>query len=564
MRIARALSLPLLSACLVSGGCTWTSKPPAVLTSLAVTPVGPAITVGATQQFAAIAKFKDGSSKDITSSVTWSSSDNHIASISGSGLATGIAAGITTISATSASVTGSTALDVTSANFNNSLLNGDYAFTVTALDSRGPAFFAGTIQADGKGNLTGVEDANTAAGVATDVALTGTYNVFADGRGSMTVNASGGLASHTFRFILESNATIGRLIEFDSISTSSGTFEKQDPAAFNAGAVLGNYVFRLGGLDSSANRIAEIGVFSADGAGSISNGLEDVNDNGVGSSSVSVSGTYAVAANSRGTAMLSTSMGSANFAIYVVSANKANFIEIDSTPATVLAGTAEKQPSQGFSNASLSGGYVFLLEHTTSQNLGEFDKAGQLTLDGAGHITSGVQDEDFGNLLVNVTGGTYAVAANGRGTLQQETSAGGRSYTYYMLSPSKLFMLQEGSSSIAFGVAELQQRTAFSNASLAGAYAFSASELGETQTEISVQMLADGTGNVHGLGDASVDGAQSSTVLNGTYQVAANGRSVVTLAQPVGAEGFIFYMISPSRAVVVGIKPDADGTVQLQ
>jgi hypothetical protein len=563
MRIARALCLPLLSACLVASGCTWTSRPPSVLTSLEVTPIGPAITKGATQQFTATGKFKNGSSKDMTSSVNWSSSDNTIANINASGLATGLSAGITTITATSGSVSGSTALDVSSANFNNSVLNGDYAFTVTALDSRGPAFFAGALQADGNGNITGVEDANTAAGIAQDVPLTGTYTVFADGRGSMTVNATG-LPSHTFRFILESNSTIGKMIEFDSTSTSSGTFEKQDPAALNAGAVVGNYVFRLGGLDSGGNRMAEVGVFSADGAGNISNGLEDINDNGSGSSSVAVSGTYTVGAHGRGTEVLNTSLGSANFAIYVVSANRANFIQVDSAPATVLAGTAEKQPSQGFSAASLSGGYVFLLEHSTSQNLGEFDKAGQIRLDGTGHITSGVQDEDFGNLLVTVTGGSYAVAANGRGTLQEETSAGGRSYTFYMLSANKIYILQEGSSSIAVGVAEVQQTAAFSNASLAGAYAFSASELGETQTEISVQMLADGAGKVQGLGDASVDGVQSSAVLNGTYQVAANGRTVVTLAQPVGAEGFIFYMISPSRAVVVGVKPDADGSVQLQ
>jgi hypothetical protein len=66
------------------------------------------------------------------------------------------------------------------------------------------------------------------------------------------------------------------------------------------------------------------------------------------------------------------------------------------------------------------------------------------------------------------------------------------------------------------------------------------------------------------LGDVSVAGTQSSAVLNGTYQVAPNGRTIVTLAQPVGAEGFIFYLISPAKAVVVGVKPDAEGTVQLQ
>jgi hypothetical protein len=82
------------------------------LKSIAVTPASPIIASGATQQFTATETYSDNTTKDITSSVTWSSSDAGIATITNAGLATAIAAGSTTITATSGSVSGSTTLTI--------------------------------------------------------------------------------------------------------------------------------------------------------------------------------------------------------------------------------------------------------------------------------------------------------------------------------------------------------------------------------------------------------------------------------------------------------------------
>jgi uncharacterized protein YjdB len=90
----------------------------AALSSIAVTPATPAIAQGVTQQFTAIGTYTDSSTLDVTSSVTWSSSDQNIATISSGGLATGGASGDSTIQATyksGASVTGTTTLTVSSA-----------------------------------------------------------------------------------------------------------------------------------------------------------------------------------------------------------------------------------------------------------------------------------------------------------------------------------------------------------------------------------------------------------------------------------------------------------------
>jgi trimeric autotransporter adhesin len=86
---------------------------PALLSSISVTPVNPSIVLGTTQQFAAIGTFSDTTTQNITSSVTWNSSNATIATISSNGLATTVAAGSTTISATSGGISGSTTLTVT-------------------------------------------------------------------------------------------------------------------------------------------------------------------------------------------------------------------------------------------------------------------------------------------------------------------------------------------------------------------------------------------------------------------------------------------------------------------
>jgi hypothetical protein len=86
----------------------------ATLTSIAVTPANPTEPINSSLQFTATGTFSDNSTKDITSTVAWASSNAEAATISASGLATtgGTAALTTTISATLDNVTGSTVLTV--------------------------------------------------------------------------------------------------------------------------------------------------------------------------------------------------------------------------------------------------------------------------------------------------------------------------------------------------------------------------------------------------------------------------------------------------------------------
>ena len=94
---------------LLEGAANFTGP---TLVSISVTPPSPSIWVGSTQQYAAIGTYSDGSTQNLTGSATWSSSNTAVATINGAGLATGVAAGSSTITATSGSISGSATLNV--------------------------------------------------------------------------------------------------------------------------------------------------------------------------------------------------------------------------------------------------------------------------------------------------------------------------------------------------------------------------------------------------------------------------------------------------------------------
>lgn len=96
-------------------GSTGLTVSQATLTSLAVTPASPVLVIGAKQQFAATGTFSDGSKQDLTSVVTWNSSQPTVASIGSSGIAAGLSGGTSTISAQFGSIVSSTSLTVSSA-----------------------------------------------------------------------------------------------------------------------------------------------------------------------------------------------------------------------------------------------------------------------------------------------------------------------------------------------------------------------------------------------------------------------------------------------------------------
>jgi hypothetical protein len=119
-----------------------------VLQSITVSPPTPSVAQGGTQQMTAIGNFDDGSTSTLTSGVSWNSSDNTVATVSTSGLVTGVAVGKATVTATSGSATGNTQVSVTAGTLTritvtpaiatlSSSLGGSQSFTATGTFQNG-------------------------------------------------------------------------------------------------------------------------------------------------------------------------------------------------------------------------------------------------------------------------------------------------------------------------------------------------------------------------------------------------------------------------------------------
>jgi len=105
----------------VTGSTTLTVIAAPVVTSITISPTAATMTVGTTLQFSAIAGYSDGSTKTVTNSATWSSSDSTIASIQSTGqstpgLASGVAPGNVNITVLYSGVSAVTTLNVTGTN----------------------------------------------------------------------------------------------------------------------------------------------------------------------------------------------------------------------------------------------------------------------------------------------------------------------------------------------------------------------------------------------------------------------------------------------------------------
>jgi hypothetical protein len=100
-------------------GSTTLTVSSAALVSIDVTPSHPSAALGTTQAFVATGIYTDSSTQDVTDDVTWTTSEPAVASVSNAegshGLATTIAAGTTTITATLGGRSGSTVLTVSAA-----------------------------------------------------------------------------------------------------------------------------------------------------------------------------------------------------------------------------------------------------------------------------------------------------------------------------------------------------------------------------------------------------------------------------------------------------------------
>ncbi len=483
------------------------------------------------------------------------------------------------------SPTSTASLSVTIAGYSTSSLQGRFAFSLSGNNAAGHFSRAGSFVADGAGNLSSVlEDVtNTASATTTPISATGSYTVGADGRGTFQFND--GLTPASFDTVLVNGNQL-QINGFDATGTASGQANVQDASTFTntpLSALNGTYAFDFAGVDG-ASGLSQIGEFSADGAGNITNGSIDINDGGTinggsanpyqvfGTKTVCTAppsslSTYSLSSSGRGTLTLTTCAGgpvlTLNF--YVVSLGSAKFVGTD-TVKQVAGFTSQQSPNATFDTSALTGGFAFLLGGSAPG--GAIGTAGSFLADGNGHITSGVLDENMHGtpatalpfLPVGTSDGTYTVASNGRGTVTFTTT--GRTYTLvFYLGPvgsNTTAVLQETDSGIAsHGLLALQQSPPFTLSSIEGNYALQTSGTSGASAQVTTgQLGANGAGAVT-AGELDINTGGVTTpgqAVMGTYTApAVTGRA--TLALSSGTLNYAAYVVSSTQIYILGIQP---------
>ncbi len=183
-------------ALLLLAGCSGFFINP-TLTTVTVTPQTFTITAGATQPLVATGTYNDGSTATL-SSVTWTSADTSVATVSSGGLVTGVAPGTASITATLGIISGSASATVTIANLKSIAINptsaaihvgGTQPFTATGTLNDGSTIVLTTAVTWNSQTASVATIAST--GVATGVAA-GTTNITAT-----STSTSGTVTSNT-------------------------------------------------------------------------------------------------------------------------------------------------------------------------------------------------------------------------------------------------------------------------------------------------------------------------------------------------------------------------------
>jgi hypothetical protein len=227
LAVSAAQGTAMISASLgsVVGSTKLTVTAPAVV-SISLTPANFAIPAGASLQVSAFGTYTNGSTQQVTSSLSWMSSNTAVATVAG-GLVTGATAGSTTISATSGSATGSATLTVSPASLqtiaispmNSSIAVGDsVALTATGMNSDGSSV-----------DLTTAATWTSSDNASAVVGSTGLANGIAPGFATLTAMANG-VSGSTVLSVTQTGTTLQSI----TVSPAGSDLEVGDGQQFTA------------------------------------------------------------------------------------------------------------------------------------------------------------------------------------------------------------------------------------------------------------------------------------------------------------------------------------------
>jgi hypothetical protein len=435
------------------------------------------------------------------------------------------------------------------------------------------------------GTITGGEiDINSATvGVSNGAAVTGgTYTVSpTDGRVTMTITTNAqSITSFTLQLVMTTNQH-GLLIDFDNFGTGSGTIDAQNATSFG-NSLSGNYVFSFSGIDPNFVPLFAAGAFSANGGSIPVNSTsapvntQDVVGQGlttpIVTNDITLNGTYTtnVDANGRGTiTMISTPLGTLNFAFYMIDKTHANIVELDFGPtAPLLFGQIFSAPTNA---TALTGGVAFTAGGSSGgSNFNPYVIGGVFAVTNTTISSGGVLDINTSGksqVATAITGGTYinSVASGnvpGRYTMSLNSAKGTIEFAAYTTTINTALLIQidtntDGSTGTAY-----QQS---SPAALGGSFATNLAGVGASKTfgsfeqDASGQIVLSSSGGTTTVGSGTLDlnsGLSGPVTLpintaGSFFNAPTNNRGTALLKTANGPFNLTYYLVSPITAVYI-------------
>jgi hypothetical protein len=342
-----------------------------------------------------------------------------------------------------------------------------------------------------------------------------------------------------------------------------------NPALTDA-ALTGDYAFSFSGYQNGTP-VFVAGRFTADGSGTISNGLLDANRAGappvIG---LPFTGTYSIMPNGLGTMTFNTSGPSLVFAVALSNNGSGQMIQSDpSNPQDYGSGAIKVQTIGSLT----AGNFAF---GSTGVDLGgnRFASAGTFQVNSSGTLTKGTIDINDGGRLTPAAflSGSYSALdpSTGRGTASLIVNPSpAQNFSYYQVSPNEMIQVSidqvsDNSPLTLFSVLKGTQAGAnFTNLALKGVSIIQTNGVnpnGGSPEAIGVAGLfnGDGTTDGNGFGNATLLFDQNTGGALAQQQIAGGQYKVDPKTGRVTLNGFggtppVFYMVSQNQAFVVGV-----------
>jgi hypothetical protein len=331
--------------------------------------------------------------------------------------------------------------------------------------------------------------------------------------------------------------------------------------ASNNSKLSGQYAFFFSGFDSNGE-YQSAGSFTANGAGVIVSGEEDVNNFVAPSSSVPIAGTYQVTSDDRGTMTINSSLGTHvyKFALNTLG-TKGRFISFDQSGVRG-SGVIERQDPTAFDPSVLSNGYVLGLSGEDSSG-GRVGALGLIFPDGFGFISGSTLDVNDSGSVAPTFGsysGVYSVDSTGRGTatlLIPGLGSGIFDFAFYVVSANEFLIISIDpigqNNMILGGPAEIQNGAPFTTSSFNGGSIFSLSGTNGSAPQDMVGRL-----NFNGGSSVTVNFDENSGgnvtvagLLTGAYDLELNGRGTLNLDSASGVTIWYLYATGPNQGFVM-------------